>query len=176
MENFISIESSTSMICSMSRSFGALLCLSPNTELGSLSLPGTLASVCALYPLIGPTSMWPGAIQWVLLPVLCGVTPFISVHVAWPVQVQPRSGEREQPLFTSVLNVPVWPLIDEEQLCYLQESWFRPCILTLVPVRPSKAAEKDRDSHCHHMRHEAKEAKKAKKVQISTGRMNPHWH
>lgn len=42
------------------------------------------------------------------------VTPFTSVCVAWPVQVQPRSGEREQPLFSGVLNVPVWPLTDGE--------------------------------------------------------------
>lgn len=71
----------------------------PSTQYWTgLSLPSwdSCISVCPL-SLVGPTSMWPEAIQWVLPPVLCDVTPFTSVRVAWPVQVQPRLGKGSSP-------------------------------------------------------------------------------
>lgn len=150
----------------------------PSTQYwAGLSLPAwdSLASVCALYPLIGPTSMWPEAIQWVLPPVLCDVTPFTSVQVAWPVQVQPRSAEREQPLFTGVLKKCTNVAIDRWKTAVSSSR-----VLVQAPYLDSGLSktlhdswERLRDCHCHHMRHQS-EAKEAKKVQISTGRMNLH--
>ena len=173
MENFISTESSTSTICSMSLTFGALLCLPPNTELGSLPAWDSCTGVCPLLPYwlhlhvargnpVSPSSCF----MWLLLPVsvlpgLCrcsqgqgkGSSPFFQVSLMY------QCGHWQMENSCVILKSLGWGPI----------SWV--WLWSCETLQGS--SERPRDSHCHQMRHPS-EAKEAKKVQISTGRMNPH--
>lgn len=124
---------------------GALPCLPP-AGIGLLSLPGTLLQHCL--PFVPRPAPLPCGLRQPsesFLPVLFDVT-FLS-----PVSMSPGSLRCHQVqgkahrsfLWVSLMYWCGWPMVNEKQVCHLQEAWFKPCILTQVPPRSYKAAEID---------------------------------
>lgn len=127
--------------------FGALLCLLPAGTRLSLPAWDSLAVWCLSFlPWLAPDPCGQRQPRESFL-LLCLPWLLAPVSVLPGAQVQRSSGGRVWPPFMGVVNVPIWgPLINGKQLCPSHQSWFRPCVLTVASLRPSKAAEIDKET------------------------------